>query len=277
MIIEAFNGTRRATGMFQTCILTGSYGLRECAESVGAVVDIGANVGFFTVAARVLCPTAQVVAVEPDQATFGQLLQNAKHLRVQPVNVGLGTGAPLRHYEKPPRDRDCHGSRYDVDGNGSQEIRSVRLGQLTQTFQIEPSQVFIKVDCEGGERYLLGDAQAEQIIRQCVGIGGEFHPVRKGPSRNEFEGWLESLVADTHTLTFFQESPLGICEFRAVRIKRTKALQAMPTHLKRRVRILSDLKMYRGAMRWKKEEIAEIDYERASHMVCCRQAEYIIE
>ena len=97
MIIETFNGTRRATGMFQSCVVD-AYGLRQCAHAVESVIDIGANVGFFSVAARVLCPKAQIVSIEPDPTTFEQLLKNVDHLRIQPINAALGTGDPVKLY-----------------------------------------------------------------------------------------------------------------------------------------------------------------------------------
>ena len=90
MILDTYNGTRRATGMFESCIKTGSYGLRKCAHAVSSILDIGANVGFFSVTSRILCPDAKVVSLEPDPTTFLQLLANCKHLRIQPINIAFG-------------------------------------------------------------------------------------------------------------------------------------------------------------------------------------------
>lgn len=277
MILEKFNATRSATGMFQSCILSGSYGLRECAESVSDVIDIGANVGFFAVAARVLCPNAQVIAVEPEPKTYQQLLANAKHLRIQPVNAGLGPIALRLKYKSGP-DLGPFGVRFDPEGSGPDLIPGVTLQQIVRAFNVEPHGLFLKVDCEGGERHLIGDKESEEIIAGCVGIGGEYHFVDSGPTLKDFESWLLSLVGDTHAVTFFDQFRHGkLCEFRAIRKHREPAPYRDASSLLRSVTFVRKVKQAPRKTRrrvYAKGETVELPYEFASHMVCCGYCKY---
>lgn len=268
MIVSAFNGTRRATGMFESCVRTGSYGLRDCADSVGSIIDIGANVGFFSLMARFLCPDAQVVSVEPDPTSYRDLVQNARHLRIQLVQAGLGDGQPIRRHEVPPAARGCYGTRFDAQGNGKDQCPSYALSRFVEVFGLRD--LFIKIDCEGAERFLIGDPNSEQVIRESVGIGGEFHSLDR--STRDFEKWLHGLVGDTHRIQFFPAGGAS-CEFRAVRIDRSgPTIEAPKT---RKIRFTQDVKMSDGR-KWPSGFVAEEEYEFACHLVHCGYCEYIL-
>lgn len=277
MIIDKFNSIRAGDGMYQSCVLNGSYGLRLCAEAVDAVIDIGANVGFFAVAARMLCPEAQVIALEPHTETFRQLLLNVKHLRVQPVNAGIGTG-PIKFRPKASGERGPYGVRFDSDGTGSGIVAGVSLEDILRAFQIEPEGVFIKIDCEGGERHLFEDVASEAIIRASVGIGGEYHTVPNGPSMAEFESWLRSVCHGTHTVEFFQPFRRNqLCEFRAVRhhlpARRQRTLQAETRKVTFTQHVL-EARRRKRRKEWNVGESVELPYEKASHSVCCGYCHY---
>ena len=271
MICETFNGTRRAFGMFETCIANDSYGFRECHGSVGSVIDIGANVGFFSVAARVLCPAARIVSIEPDEATYAQLVGNAKHMRIGTVRAGLGDGQALQLFAKHARERGCYGTRYDQNGNGP-SVRSITLPQIVSAFSIEPRHLFLKIDCEGAEHYLVGNEEAESILKQTVGIGGEFHPAPAGVTQPNYKKWLLDMLSETHRVTFSTLFRSGIREFKAVR----KSLpQAVFPESQVSVKFLKDCNM-KHRPTYAEGETRMFDWQFACQLVHCGYGEFVI-
>lgn len=271
MICEGFNFSKRASGMFQSCVQNGSYGLRECAHAVGSVIDIGANVGFFSVAARMLCSDARIISLEPDESIYAQLVSNAKHLRIGTVRAGLGDGKPLRLVAKHARERGCYGVRYEQDGNGP-AVRSVALPQIVSTFGIAPAGLFLKIDCEGAEHYLVGNSEAENIMRQSVGIGGEFHPAPEGVAQPNYKEWLTDILSATHAVTFATLFRSGIREFKAIR--KELAQNEHPTS-QVAVRFLRKCRMKDKPV-YNAGESFSFEWEFACHLVHCDYAEFVL-
>lgn len=272
MIVTTFNGTRRAAGMLRSCIQTGAYGLRAVADDVGCVLDIGANVGFFSVAARVLCPEARVVAMEPDPDTYKQLLVNCDHLCIEPFQVALGTGKSVAVWRPPAEHRGCYGARYDEQGDGTTRIPSIRLVDLVLRLGLDPSRLFIKIDCEGGEHLLPGDRDSEALLRECVGVGGEVHPVGGRHMSRRWWKWFERNMSDTHALESFKWHRRGIYEFRAARKARTRYRGQLSNAQPLTVQMLQEVKNRSGRpRRLQQEQLYRLPHARACHMACIGQ------
>ncbi|MBX2800075.1 MAG: FkbM family methyltransferase, partial [Myxococcales bacterium] len=91
--------------LLQEIILDDVYGIRGLDHGrVQYVLDVGANIGFFAVMARMLYPRAKIIAVEPIPATLDILRQNIAELDIAVDTCALGTGQPM--YMKSMDDTD---------------------------------------------------------------------------------------------------------------------------------------------------------------------------
>jgi len=87
------SGSRRD---FARIVHDDSYRLRAFpAGFFTHVVDVGANIGAFSMLARCLNPRAQIHALEPDAGTFQMLRENAELFRVDALQVAMGDGRPV--------------------------------------------------------------------------------------------------------------------------------------------------------------------------------------
>lgn len=137
------------------------------------VLDLGANIGFFSTLARMCFPGARMAAVEPCSRTFKTLRTNVRGLGVDCRQVALGDGSnivvnehmnPLRFYASA------------AGGSAPDGIRSMKLRDLFDTcgFSAELP-TLIKIDCEGGEKHMIGDVAAEDLLARSVQFCLEFH------------------------------------------------------------------------------------------------------
>lgn len=140
------------------------------------VVDVGANIGEWTVAVRELIPTASVVAFEPDDSSMSELQsRTASDPRVRAVPLALGlTESQARLWRDVPGSKLASLSKrtfgQGVSFSDSQEISVVSLDNWAASNGVAPD--VIKFDIEGHELdALLG---AEAVLQQVSVVQFEF-------------------------------------------------------------------------------------------------------
>lgn len=135
-------------------------------DSSWVFVDVGANIGFYTLMASKLA--GSVISVEPGPETRALLEENlvlngCKNVRVLPYALSDTTG-PATLYQAG---RDIGGASMRVLGNGAQEFNvETRRGDDILK-EVTTSPVFIKIDVEGLEFHVLRGF-AELLARQNV-------------------------------------------------------------------------------------------------------------
>lgn len=142
------------------------------------VLDIGANIGWFTcVGAKIAGSAGRFCAFEPEPDNFAALINNISANRlfnVQPFRVALGE-----------EDRDgqlflCHDNlgdhrTYAVEGRASIPIQIAKLDTILGDMDFVPD--LIKIDVQGGESGVLGGGTnvLARAGKQCA-ILMEFWP-----------------------------------------------------------------------------------------------------
>jgi len=148
----------------------------------GVVVDVGANMGDFTMQAAAMCPNGQIIAVEPiskdvRQIELNRLLNGFDNVRIAHVALGDREGEIEIH---------SHGLASGAFwGEGAIErVRLTTLGRLMSEMSIDHVDL-LKMDCEGAEWQIL--PAAEDVLPRIRQICMEFHCA---------EGWTQEKLAE---------------------------------------------------------------------------------
>lgn len=140
------------------------------------VVDIGANIGVFTIYAASKTANA-VYAFEPSRSCFEVLKQNVQANRLENVkffNYAVadksGVQAFIDSEDSTARKLEC--IKPDSDGNRT-EVRVTTLQEIMDTNNIEQID-FLKMDCEGSEGLILGSVPVD-YLKKVKKLAMEFH------------------------------------------------------------------------------------------------------
>jgi FkbM family methyltransferase len=133
--------------------------LRDFVPSGSLVIDVGANVGFFSVRfADWIGPEGRVIAIEPEEENNRNLvntLARAKLLdRVDVVTAVAADTSGMAALEINPLHPADH--KLSRDGTGV-AVKSVTLDELVGNYPMKPPSL-IKIDVQGAEMLVLGGA-----------------------------------------------------------------------------------------------------------------------
>ncbi|HZY92834.1 MAG TPA: FkbM family methyltransferase [Thermoplasmata archaeon] len=151
--------------------------IRYLAHSRATVVDVGGNVGWFTlVAAKSVGVGGRVVTLEPEPRAFRLLSQTVAENGLKNVHL-VNAGAwdrktTLRLRLSPDTNRGSHSLVREMSGNGV-DIQCVRLDELLPTLGVDVVEV-MKIDVEGAE---------PNVLEGCLGL------IAKGAIRNIVLEW----------------------------------------------------------------------------------------
>jgi FkbM family methyltransferase len=186
------------------------YGVRHLPEDkVETILDIGANVGFYSTAFRFLHPNTRIVSVEPDQRNYNSLVFNMIRLRVDTYNFALGSGKIIA--ETKGRNGLCNKFLENADiSDTSPACQSLLLHDMIKKFSINPLGMFMKIDCEGGERCILDNSDSMSVLRLCAGFGMEAHHTLPGiPDSIGFKKMIEENLSATHDIYWYCKNRRG--------------------------------------------------------------------
>jgi len=164
------------------------YKIRNLSFVPDVVVDVGANVGFFTGFARELFPDALIVGLEPHPANFQYLERWCAGANTILINKGLGCGRLYRATTAA----NGSGESYFSSGLGypyemvsaavrkrlnveDTKVQSITLEQLFLDHCPEGAKVLLKVDCEGAENSIWEDPFSFDALASSTYIAMELH------------------------------------------------------------------------------------------------------
>jgi FkbM family methyltransferase len=160
------------------------------------IVDIGANIGCFTLfAARSVGPTGRVISVEPDAETFQRL---QRHLALNRLNNVFPIQAAVAAEAGPIELHNCQNGLFssmfsEIDGRSNtgtvQQVDGFTLDQVLAKGSVDHCH-FLKLDCEGAEHGIIRTMSAETAAR-IDQIGMELHKVA-GADENLLIGRLQA-------------------------------------------------------------------------------------
>jgi FkbM family methyltransferase len=164
-------------------------------KSGQTVVDVGANIGYYTLlAARLVGPEGRVYAFEPDPTNFGLLRKNVEangYKNVVLVNKALSNKNGKTKLFINPANRGDHRVYDSGDGRASVTIETVTLDSYLKKKKVD----FIKMDIQGAEPLALEGMK--KTIRASKGLKliTEFSPDSIKLAKGDPKKFLAALQA----------------------------------------------------------------------------------
>jgi FkbM family methyltransferase len=143
-----------------------AYGIRGF-SSLNVIVDVGANIGTFSLSAITRFPDSKVYAFEPSPSAFAHLKANTRGRRIHSRQVAIG-GRDSMMSLIPSRNLASTSVNELQTGVGERQCRMVAFDTLAKELG---SISFLKLDCEGSE---YGIMKSDAL--DCVeNIAAELH------------------------------------------------------------------------------------------------------
>lgn len=167
--------------IYNEVIAGNSYGITEDVCREREFIDIGANVGMFSIFASKL-GAKKVIAVEPVSSTVDALKNNLEKAHVHNVDVKqkIVSSKPNKIFKIGLQKKSGHSSVY-CQSESYEEVESITLKDLLS--ETTTDNVFLKIDCEGGEYDIILNADPSDMARistVAIEIHGDLHPTLKG-------------------------------------------------------------------------------------------------
>ena len=144
-------------------------------------VDVGANLGFFTLYA-LRQGAAKCYSLEPIPSTYEYLVQNTKGLQVVTINEGVGLSDEHKEFvcgDVTSMSRSSEHNSKGADASWGRESRKekVRVKPFQQILNENGIGFidYLKIDCEGGEVELFATIDPEFLRTRIRKISGEIH------------------------------------------------------------------------------------------------------
>jgi FkbM family methyltransferase len=170
--------------LFKELIVSDSYRIRQFIKAgVDTIIDIGANVGMFSIMARVLYPLAHIIAIEPCQATYDMLVKNVKHFNIETVKAALGNGSIVQLSEHGNSGKNMF---IPTNGTHTEMIQSTPLEVFASKYLKNSKRFILKIDCEGGEACMLYSKAATKVIKKSFFTTMEVHFSLDGVKNSKF-------------------------------------------------------------------------------------------
>lgn len=143
----------------------------ECGP-FGTLIDIGANIGLFTMRGKQLWPQAQVIALEPHPGNFRALQEHVQINRlrdIEPMQVGIAEKCGCFDLYLSPRNIAGHSMYKRESQSDVISIRTCTLEDVLSKVTEDSGDVLVKIDCEGCEFPLLSTLTEESAGRiSCI-------------------------------------------------------------------------------------------------------------
>jgi len=150
---------RGAHGDFLMCLLDDGYGISQVIDQPANILDIGANLGFFALAARSFFPESTIHCYEPNPRILPYLHQNALAASAEVFCEAIGVAEGVVFLEE-------QGDSNQARTTGAKSGVSVPQITLAQSIDRLNGQIDLaKIDCEGAEWEMFENPEPWKYIR----------------------------------------------------------------------------------------------------------------
>ncbi|MEZ5276834.1 MAG: FkbM family methyltransferase [Opitutaceae bacterium] len=169
---QLIDATGTLAGTFAVVFIRREYGLIQRCRSI---VDIGANMGTFTVYAARACPEARIVCYEPERKNFEYLSANlARNTNPELVTAFRSAVASSRGSRSMNTGESPLNTLIDLpDLQGRQLVSCTTLEEIFETNGFTSIDL-MKINCEGAE-YEIFETAPPNCVRQIRQIRLEYH------------------------------------------------------------------------------------------------------
>jgi FkbM family methyltransferase len=154
--------------LFDEIFMQGCYDAQHLINSkpVRTVIDVGANIGCFSLRAKQLWPDCRIISIEPEPGNFAALQEHIQISQLQNVTalqIGLSDQRGSFDLYLSPRNIGGH-SMYRKTGQ-SVKIKTTTLRDTMAAMAPEGTCDLLKIDCEGAEYPILSTLTADVAER----------------------------------------------------------------------------------------------------------------
>jgi FkbM family methyltransferase len=153
------NGEHGARIDFLMCLIEDGYGLDALKETLSTILDIGANQGFFALAAGSLFPNATIHCYEPNPRILPVLEQNTAAVRAGVFREAVGASEETVFLEESGDSNQARTTSVATGGAVPQVSLRTAVERLGGRVDLA------KIDCEGAEWEMFGDPEHWKAIR----------------------------------------------------------------------------------------------------------------
>ena len=174
------------------------------------VIDIGANIGIFSIYSAILAKRGRVYAYEPHPANFQLLRENVRinnlSERVHSFQYAVAGQSGERKLQVST-EMGAHSLVGNRCGEGL-NIRAVTLRDIFEQNSIV-GDVFMKIDCEGAEYEILFNTPPKYLLR-IKAMAGEYHPVDRVGLFYSLSQYLSDLGFEVNKTKVSKHSDRGL-------------------------------------------------------------------
>lgn len=173
--------TEQDPAMYREVIEANQYHLSAKKVKDRIVIDIGANIGAFSLYAAAL-GAKQVISVEPISDSYNTFLKNIHRLGLKNITTYKKIVAEKGNEFLPVSLNSNAGanSMYNVSDN-YEVVETITFSEIMN--QIAGHDILLKLDCEGGEYDVIVNATSKDMVRIneiMMEIHTDLHPKYKG-------------------------------------------------------------------------------------------------
>jgi FkbM family methyltransferase len=155
-----------------------NFDLHSVLPEHSTIVDIGANIGAFTLSMNALMPKSSIYSVEPDIVCFNNLMANTLGTSVKIFNIALTNENGMADLYKGGFDSVSSSIAHGAMTTGDvQRVNTQEMSEYLNFVQNDSGRSIdvLKIDAEGAEWYLL---KCMNIVSDISIIHIEYHSAK---------------------------------------------------------------------------------------------------
>lgn len=172
-------------------------------SGAATIVDVGANIGMFSLHAGTNLPGARLIALEPSVRAYGFLCRNLEQNGRKVRTLNCAAGATSSEADLYWRGSEVLNTLFSRDPLGGRPVAYARtpvvsLDELFRTENIETCDL-LKLDCEGAEYDVVFHASSKTLAR-IRRVAMEYHIGFNEHSPEQMQAFLEAHEFEVKTL-----------------------------------------------------------------------------